>query len=50
MTEDKDKELRGILKKIAWKEYLEYGIVEIKIREGGCKTIEIKRTYIEPDM
>ncbi len=48
MTET-DKELRQELKKIDWKKYLEYGVVEVKIRDGECKTIDIKRTYIEPD-
>ncbi len=46
---DKDTELRKELKKIPWKKYLEYGIVEIKIRNGECKTIDIKRTYVEPE-
>lgn len=46
---DKDKELAQALKKIDWGSYLQYGIIELKIREGECKTIEIKRTYLVPD-
>ena len=50
MAEDRDKKLKEELKKITWKEYLEYGIIEVKIRDGECKTIEIKLTYLMPDM
>ncbi len=46
---DDDVELRKELKKIDWGKYLEYGIVEIKVRSGECKTIDVKRTYIETD-
>jgi len=50
MTEsDKDLQLRHELKKIDWKKYIDYGIVEIKIRRGECKTIDIKRNYVESD-
>lgn len=49
MEKDKDVELRRQIKKIDWSEYIDFGIVEIKVRGGECKTIDIKRTYVEPD-
>ena len=49
VEKDKDTELRQELKKINWRKYLEYGIVEVKVRAGECKTVDIKRTYTEAD-
>ena len=47
---DKDTQLRQELKKIDWGKYLEYGLIEIKVRSGECITIDIKRTYTGKDL
>jgi len=46
-VKEKDTELREVLDKIPWRDYIEYGSIRIQIRDGKRTMLAVERTYID---